>query len=157
MTLLPSDENVSIDFMSPPEVIASLIFVGLEVRENTQVITLNSDRAIDQQNLALNLAVSNSADLADILVRGELDRDSLTDAERARFDNYCFSRFGGYENVIGNFDQGFVPEEEYEVWSIHFKYRFDKPGYRQFWLEYRHGYFPKFRAWADEQFGVSTD
>lgn len=138
-------------------IIASLIFVGLQVRENTQVVKLTSDRAIDQQNLALNVSVANNPDLADILVRGEMDRDSLTDTERARFDNYCFSRFGGYENVIGNFDQGFVPVEEYEVWSIHFKYRFDKPGYRQFWLEYRHGYFPIFRAWADEQYGVTVD
>jgi len=29
-------------------IIASLIFVGLEVRENTQVVKLTSDRALDQ-------------------------------------------------------------------------------------------------------------
>lgn len=55
-------------------IIASLIFVGLEVRENTQVVKLTSDRAIDQQNLALNVSVANNANLADILVRGEKDR-----------------------------------------------------------------------------------
>ena len=138
-------------------IIASLIFVGVQVRENTQVVRLTSDRAIDQQNLALNLSVAEHADLAQILVRGETDRDSLTDAERARFDNYCFSRFGGYENVVGNFGEGFVPESEMEVWAIHFDYRFNKPGYRQFWIEFRDGYFPIFRAWADERFGVTAD
>ena len=76
-------------------IIASLIFVGLEVQENTRVTILTSDRALDQQNMAINLAVINSADFADILVRGESNRDSLSAADRARFDNYCFSRFGG--------------------------------------------------------------
>ena len=138
-------------------IIASLIFVGLQVRENTRITMLTSDRALDQQNLALNLSVTDSNDFAAILVRAELDRDDLEAAERARFDNYCFSRFGGYENVIANRTEGFIPDDEYNVWATHFKYRFDKPGYQQFWNEYRHGYFPDFRAWVDELFGLDED
>jgi len=138
-------------------IVLSLIFVGLEIRENTRVTMLTSDRAVDQQNLALNLSVASSADFADLLVRGEADRSNLTEAERARFDNYCLSRFGAYENVVANFSGGLVPEEEYDIWGEHFRYRFDKPGYRQFWLDYRTRYFPVFRAWADEQFGITAD
>jgi hypothetical protein len=63
-------------------IIASLIFVGLEVRENTQVIKLTSDRALDQQNLVLNTAVAESHDLAEILVKGESDRDNLSAQEK---------------------------------------------------------------------------
>jgi hypothetical protein len=133
-------------------IIASLIFVGLQVRENTQVVKLTSDRALDQQNLVLNMAVAESTELAGILVRGESDRDSLSAVEQTRFDNYCFSRFGGFENAIGNYAQGFVPVDEYEVWAVYFKNRLGKPGYRQFWVEYREGFFPLFRAWADEQY-----
>ena len=138
-------------------IIASLIFVGLEVRENTRVTVLTSDRALDQQNLALNLSITNSADFAEVLVRAELDRDNLTAAERARFDNYCLSRFGAYENLVTNFAEGFVSDDEYDVWAENFKYRFDKPGYREFWIEHRTTYFPDFRAWADEQFGIIVD
>ena len=138
-------------------IIASLIFVGLQVRENTRITMLTSDRALDQQNLALNLSVTDSNNFASILVRAELDRDDLEAAERARFDNYCFSRFGGYENVIANRTEGFIPDDEYNVWATHFKYRFDKPGYRQFWDEYRKGYFPDFRAWVDELYGLDED
>ncbi len=138
-------------------IVLSLIFVGLEIRDSTRVTTLTLDRVLDQQNLALNLAITNSADFAELLVRGELDRDGLNTAERARFDNYCFSRFGGYENVVANFAEGFVSDDEYNVWAEHFRYRFDKPGYRQFWIEYRSGYFSSFRAWADEQFGIAVD
>ena len=137
-------------------IVVSLIFLGLEVHENTQVAALILDRATDQQNLALKLSITGSADFAEILVRAESDRDGLTDAERARFDNHCFSRFGAYENVVADFVEGFVSDDEYDVWSEHFRYRFDKPGYRQFWIEYRSGYFPNFRAWADEQFGITA-
>jgi hypothetical protein len=135
-------------------IIASLIFVGLEVRENTQVVKLTSDRALDQQNLVLNTSVANNQDLAEILVKGESDRDSLSEVERARFDNYCFSRFGAFENVIGNYSEGFVADNEYNVWSVYFKHRLGKQGYRQFWIEYRDGFFPTFRAWADQQYGM---
>ena len=138
-------------------IIASLIFVGLEVQENTQITKLTLDRAIDQQNLALNLTLAQSPDLAEILVRAEVDRDGLTDAERARFDNYCYSRFGAYENIVGDFSSGFIAQEEYDVWIEHFDFRFSKPGYRQFWIENRMGYFPTFRTWADERFGVTSN
>ena len=138
-------------------IIASLIFVGMQVQENTRVVKVTSDRAIDQQNVALNISVIESSDFSDILVRGESDRASLTPAERARFDNYCFARFGAYENVVGNFSEGFITYEEYEVWAEHFGHRFDKPGYRQFWIEHRNGYFSAFRSWADEQYGVSDE
>ena len=138
-------------------IIASLIFVGLQVRENTQVIRLTSDRAVDQQNLALNLTVAQSPDFAEILVRAESDRDSLTVAERARFDHFCFSQFGTYENVVDIFGEGFMPDQEFDVWTQHFNDRFVRPGYRQFWVEFRGGYFPNFRAWADEQFDVDGE
>ena len=75
----------------------------------------------------------------------------------ARFDNYCLSRFGAYENIVDDFAAGFIEDDDYDVWAGHFKYRFDKPGYRQFWIEYRSQYFANFRAWADEQFGISVD
>jgi hypothetical protein len=138
-------------------IVASLIFVGLEVSENTRMVRLTSDRALDQRNLALNVSVANNQGLADILTRGETDRGSLTPTEKMRFDNYCLSRFGGYENVVGNFVHGLVPQDEYEIWARHFKQRFGKPGYREFWLEYRLGYFDNFRTWADEQFGVQSE
>ena len=136
-------------------IIASLVFVGIEVRENTQVVRAQSDRAIDQQNVALNIVVTESSDFADILVRGETDRDSLDPADLARFDNYCFARFGAYENVVGNFSEGFISGPEFDVWTTHFEDRFLKPGYRQFWLEHRNGYFPRFRAWADSRYGIA--
>ncbi len=138
-------------------IIASLIFVGMQVGENTRVVKMAADRAIDQQNVALNISVVESPDFAALLVRGELDRGSLTTAERARFDNYSLARFGAYENVVGNFSEGFISDEEYQVWARHFEYRFDKPGYKQLWIELRSGYFPAFRSWADERYGISDE
>ncbi len=136
-------------------IVASLVFVGIEVRENTQVVRAQSDRMIDQQNVALNIVVTESSDFAEILVRGESDRGSLNAVDLARFDNYCLARFGAYENVVGNFSGGFISSEEFEIWTVHFESRFLKPGYRHFWQEYRHAYFPVFRAWADARYGIS--
>jgi hypothetical protein len=90
------------------------------------------------------------------LAKGESDRDSLSVVELARFDNYRFSRFGAFENVIGNFAEGFVPDKEYEVWAVYFRHRFGKKGYRQFWFENRDGFFASFRAWADEQYEMQA-
>ena len=110
-------------------IVLSLVFVGLEIRENTRATILTSDRALDEQNLALNLAITNSSDFAELLVRAEMDRHGLDDQERARFDNYCFSRFGAFENVVANFAGGLVTADEYDVWAELFRRRFGKPGY----------------------------
>ena len=129
----------------------------MEINENTRITRLTSDRAIDEQNFGLNISVTNSSDFADILVRGEADRSSLSEVERARFDNYTFSRLGAYENVIANNRDGLMSETEFQVWTDLFQIRLGKPGYREFWQEYRMGYFPEFRAWADVQFEIDQE
>lgn len=130
-------------------IVAALIFVGLEVRENTQVSTLTLDRMIDQQSVALNRSITASADFADILVRGEQDRDSFSPAELARF--------GSYENLVGDFAAGSIGDKEFDLRARHFEFRCDKPGYRQFRVAHRNVYFESLRQWADERYGIAAD
>ena len=66
-------------------VIVSVIYLALQVRQNTQTIrTTNMHAMSGNINSAVDM-ITNSAEVADIYRRGSMDYDSLDDIEMVRF------------------------------------------------------------------------
>jgi hypothetical protein len=73
-------------------VIGGLIFLGLEVRQNTTQVRSESSYSINEALSMMNSAIYNDPGLADILERGEKDLFSLNETERRQFISYQFDR-----------------------------------------------------------------
>ena len=73
-------------------VLGGLIFVGLELRQNTQQLRSEASSAITESVNQMNGSVYGDPELVDILIRGEADFDSLDPVERRRFSAFQFSR-----------------------------------------------------------------
>jgi hypothetical protein len=66
-------------------VVGSLLFVGLEIRQNTRVARAEAYRSIEQTQTEWNFVAASDPDLALLLRRVTLDgarRDGLTDTEK---------------------------------------------------------------------------
>ena len=73
-------------------VLGGLVFVGFELRQNTQQLRSEASSAITDAVNQMNESVYGDPELADILIRGEADFDSLDPVERRRFSTFQFSR-----------------------------------------------------------------
>ena len=81
-------------------VVAGLVFVGLEVQQNTTQIRADASNSINEALSVLNSAIYNDPVFADIVVRGEKSYSSLTETEQRQFEAYVYDRVNLATHVI---------------------------------------------------------
>jgi len=121
-------------------IIASLIFVGLELRQTTAQMRLSSDIGADASNISLSVRIAENAELSDIVFRGENDPGSLTDFEMARFENVALPRIAMWENTFDLYEAGNMSETDWKSWDEFNRLRWQKPGYKVVYEKFRAGF-----------------
>jgi hypothetical protein len=112
-------------------VLGGLAFVGFEIRQNTSQLRAEASYAITASVNEQNAGVYGDSTLAELLIRGELNLDTLSSIERRRFDAFQFSRLNVAEYIQDLEDEG--------VTNFNFRFRDfvirefqTKPGLRAF-------------------------
>lgn len=80
-------------------VLGGLVFVGLEIRQNTSQLRAEAAHAITSSVNEINASLYSDPELTDIVLRGERDLAALNEIERGRFDLYQFSRLNVAEYI----------------------------------------------------------
>jgi hypothetical protein len=106
------------DFLGGIAVIATLIYIALQVRQNTVQIAQNSAwlrgqtcRSDQNAHVAATQLVASDASLATIYRKGFSDPDTLTEDEWTRLTFYYGLMFGNYQNSLYQYEQGLLDEE----------------------------------------------
>ncbi len=89
--------------------VVSLIFVGIEIRDNTAA---TSAQALLELNVAANeimLLQADNAELADIVRIGDLDVDPLSETERYRYMRTIYSVLNNQENAFMFYRKSSIP------------------------------------------------
>ena len=115
-------------------VISSLLFVGVQMRQNTTALRAQSHHAFTQAINQPNLVVAQSQELAELFGAGLMDRGSLDDVRRGRLDNLLLSYFHAldtlhYQTRISASDPELM---EAELGGLRTFVSF--PGVREWWL-----------------------
>ena len=132
-------------------VIAGIVFLAVEIRQNTEMIRSQTRDSITEKQLTLFEWFASDAESNRIREAGdrlELDPES---AEFAQYGWMIAGNFRLWENEWYQFRQGlFEPEEFQPRINIWRRMLNDTPGMRQVWQQYqRAGYSPDFRELID--------
>ena len=73
-------------------VIASLIFVGVEVRNNARAVRSATAQAVEQSFAGIDLALQANPSTIESCIKGVVDYDALTPSEKAQFVCACLWR-----------------------------------------------------------------
>lgn len=116
-------------------VIAGIVFLSLEVRQNTAQMRAQAAFTINQSVEALNQAVFQAPEFAELLHRGEKSFRNLDPIEQRRLAAYYFSEINLAQYVVGLEEEGLT--------DLHFRYvdfKVDQfttaPGRREFVDDY---------------------
>ena len=131
-------------------VIASLIFVGFQVRQQADATRAQTEQAIATNWVALTQLINDNAEAFTLgLVSTSKTFADLNDVDRMRFLGAMFNLFKHYENIFLQYRKGRIREEEWMPWSNHVQMYFHQPG-AQGWWNLRKGFFsPAFRQFLD--------
>ena len=130
-------------------VVASLIFVGVQLYQNTKATRAASHHAVSEALNQVNLLWARNGEVSRIWLLGISDRAALTPEERWRFDSTIRAYLHVYETmymqaILGAGDSGIVSAEENGIKEV-----FSSDGVRAWWVENPFGFSPQFRSHVD--------
>ena len=130
-------------------VIASLIYVGYQIRGNTIAAERSNARqtASDHARAVLSLQDEQTADIA---LRGMADLDALSPVEQYRFDLLMTVWLEAIEQAYADYRLGVFPEELIHEYRNRMAGALDSPGGRLWWERRSPWFSPPFRVIIDE-------
>ena len=115
-------------------IVVSLIFVGLQIRQNTRQI----EAASYQTGITFIDAVNNLAtnpDSAGLIIKGLQDFDALTKVEKARFDGRLYNVMNKFFLARQVYLQGSLSREVYETYEDLLARLMRSPGAALWWAK----------------------
>jgi hypothetical protein len=95
-------------------VVASLIYLGIQIRQNTKALRSSSYHQAAEQTWNFCLAVAQSDSLAELMAKRAVDPAGLTPAEQIRGSNADQALIFGFENMLRLHEEGLVDPD---VWQ----------------------------------------
>lgn len=136
-------------FVSAIAVLASLIFVGIQLKQNTRAVRAAASQAHTAHWQAMLTPVIENDDVADIYRRGLTGMESLTDNERVRFIILIGALFRFAESARLQWLHGQLETSHWVNMERNFTALACQPGFRSYWTIRREWYAPDFQAWCD--------
>lgn len=133
------DLGQTITILANLSVLLGLVFVGLQIQQNTQELRSEGARALTESVNATNAGIYSDPSLAELIIRGESDLSSLSPVERERFDRWQFSRLNIAEYVLDLEREG-VTDLNFGFVDVVERDFTQEPGLRTFIREYQDTY-----------------
>ena len=143
------------DLVGTGAVVVSLIYVGLQVRQNTAAIQTSTSQDVYEQHQDMALLLMESAEMAEIVVRAGTDFAGLSAVDSLRYDRYLNLSINLYEAVYTNALQGTMEPGMAAGWLQDLGNLQCKAGMPGYWERGRNWYHPTFRFAVDSAFAAT--
>ena len=137
-------------------IIASLVFVGIQLRQATGAMRNSSSQAHSAVYSGIISAIIENADFASIWRRGLSDPSSLGDDEWVRFIACASAQFRFFESSRVQWQQGLLDREHWQNIEAQVRSFVPQPGIQAWWKLRREWHSEAFRAWF-ETLGTDAD
>ena len=136
-------------FISGVAVLASLIFVGFQLRQNTQAVRATASQAHASNLQQIVTPVVENGEVARLWRLGLSDIESLTDDERVRFVAFTSGLFRFYESARLQWRHGQLDSEHWQNVALQAADFARQPGIKRFWEIRGHWHSREFQKWYE--------
>ncbi len=131
-------------------VVASLLFVAMELRRNTNESRRHSmEDATSHRNDFIRL-IATDPDMAGVVGRG-LTGTGLNAHQWFRFNLFLYAIFVEFEFNQRKFESGDIDADLWDAWLDAYRWWLQFPGVRKWWISSPAGYTRKFRDFIDAE------
>ena len=130
-------------------VVASLIYVGYELNQNTNAVRAGNYQALLDYADGAELILLENADAASVVVRAESDYDSLTKEEKRRFGTYAQNVFNFWEAAYLYQRQGLLAANVWQTANIANRAFLKGQAYLEYWDRNHDAFTRDFAAYVD--------
>jgi hypothetical protein len=131
-------------------VLASLIFVGVQIRLNSREARAQTEQHIASSWFEMGKMIADHpAAFGAGLRSGDSTFSDLSEEDRLVFVSILFGLFKHYENIFRQFENGHIDAGTWAAWSVHVRIYFHQPGVRSWWAIRGAAFAPAFRAFLE--------
>jgi hypothetical protein len=116
-------------------VIASLIFVGIQVRDDARATRSATAQAVHENYATWYLALADNEGTLATCIKGFVDLDSLSPPEKARFVCVFMALMSHSQNAFYQWRQGHLADQLWACWEALMMNLVNTPGGAAFWSE----------------------
>jgi len=146
MTL--EDINYIAQIVAAAAVVASLLFVGLQLRANAKQLRIATEAGY-YTIYRDHVLTASSPDVADIFLRGFQGQEGLSESERIRLNAYYAVITRGYQVLHHQVRQKVFDTEFWDSAQNHYADLLGSKAYQQYWATRRHHFNPSFQRFTD--------
>lgn len=139
------------EIVAASAVVVSIIFLGIEVRQNTLAVRLSTLHDVKDTIREVNLLAAERGDLAGVLLEGFKDLSTLNGEQKVRFYTYAHNLYLGYENLYLQYIGGALDSAHWSGMAQHMVDVSKVPGMKAYWADRRQWFTEEFRKyWENE-------
>lgn len=129
-------------------VIMGILFLGLEIRQNTEMMRSQTRDSISEKQMMFSEWVATESDLAETIAKVNAGID-LEPGESVMHAYFLAGVWREWENSYYQFQQGLFDGNEFEPRLTRWRATMRNPVVRESWAATRQNYSPAFRAEVD--------
>ncbi len=147
------------DFIGGIAVVASLIYLAIQIRHNTASVRAASGQGIVESFRKTNRMLLDSEGLQDVFLRGLREYPDMEQPARVVFGAFMSDNLLHFQGVIALYDSGNLNEELYRAYLDFFAAYVATPGGARYWLEFGPACPPRMQQVVNERLdaGGTTD
>jgi hypothetical protein len=138
-----------VDYLAAAGVVLGLVFVGLELRQNTTAMRGAAYQELAAASGANALTIATDPQLADVIVRWFEEPQSLTRAEALQIRMVILMAGRQTENAFQQYRVGTMDGDLWQGYVEAFRLWTNAPGFAEVWETYQYRFSTAFRAYAD--------
>lgn len=142
----------TIDVVGTVAVVVSLVYVGVQVRQNTSAIHTSTSQSVFTQYMDAKAPSMESPELAELIVRADSAPGSLSLADSLRYELYLDFEINLYEAIYTNVAQGTMDLGMASGWLGGMAHWRCRSRAEEFWRGYSEEYAPIFQVAMDSVF-----
>ncbi len=132
-------------------VISSLIYVALQVRQNTQAIHLSASQTTHDALSEAYMVAATNAELNGILRRGTDDFTALSDDEAGQFFAFWSATLYMTQNWYYQWRNGALEQDLFMSWMSGLTGAMNLPGFQHFWSHRKHLFTPALQDYVEQE------
>ena len=149
----PVRARLVVDGIGLTAVLLGLVFVGLEIRQNTLATHAETQQAVFDATLLAHWGVIENERLREVMVLARDDPDWATTipqtSDHILLERFYWQRFNTLENVFYHYERGTLDPRLWEGWEGWIQSLVDDPVMAHFWAKFREGYMPELVEYVD--------
>ena len=137
------------EFVGAIGVVITLAYLALQIRRNTQATQAASHHAITDSLNQGNIAMATDPELTQIYLTGMVDRASLSEVERQRFDSLFLAYFHVFDTLFFSSSNGTGAQSLLLAEEKGFSHLMNLPGIYAWWQDNPFAFTPEFRSYME--------